>query len=150
MTESSPIDIHQIRDILPHRFPFLLIDRVLDYKLDSWLRAIKNVTVNEPFFQGHFPSRPVFPGVLILEAIAQASAVLASRGLQDDPGDNVIFLFAGIDKARFKRPVEPGDQLMIEVRQTHYKRRIWKYAGQATVDGQFAASAEIIFTYRNY
>ena len=108
------------------------------------------MSINEPFFQGHFPGRPVFPGVLIMEAIAQASAILASRSLEEDPGENVIFLFAGIDRARFKKPVEPGDQLMLDVHPTHYKRRIWKYHGTASVDGNLAAEADIIFTYRNY
>ncbi|MEJ2177739.1 MAG: 3-hydroxyacyl-ACP dehydratase FabZ [Gammaproteobacteria bacterium] len=150
MKESKHIDINQIMQILPHRYPFLLIDRILEYQIGESLRALKNVTVNEPFFQGHFPSRPVFPGVMILEAIAQASAILVSKSLEEDPGDNVIFLFAGIDKARFKRPVEPGDQLILEVKQTHYKRKIWKYSGQATVNDTLAASADIIFTYRNY
>jgi len=150
MTESSIIDIHKIREILPHRYPFLLIDRVLDYELNVSLKAIKNVTVNEPFFQGHFPDRPVFPGVLILEAFAQASAILASKGLQEDPGENVIFLFAGIDKARFKRLVEPGDQLVIDVNQTHYKSKIWKYSARATVNDALVAAADIILTYRNY
>lgn len=150
MKESKHIDINQIMQILPHRYPFLLIDRILEYQIGESLRALKNVTVNEPFFQGHFPSRPVFPGVLILEAIAQASAILVSKSLDEDPGDNVIFLFAGIDKARFKRPVEPGDQLILEVKQTHYKRKIWKYSGQASVNDTLAASADIIFTYRNY
>ncbi|MGI9311135.1 MAG: 3-hydroxyacyl-ACP dehydratase FabZ [bacterium] len=148
MNDPNRIDIHRIREILPHRYPFLLIDRVLDYEVHAHLRAIKNVSVNEPFFQGHFPARPVFPGVLILEAIAQASAILASRGLEQSPGDNIIFLFAGIDNARFKRPVEPGDQLLLEVAQTHYKSRIWKYSGKASVDGDLAARADILFTYR--
>lgn len=150
MKESIQVDIHQIMEILPHRYPFLLVDRVVEYELGVSLKAIKNVTVNEPFFQGHFPGRPVFPGVLILEAIAQASAILASKSLDEDPGDNVIFLFAGIDNARFKKPVEPGDQLILDVKQTHYKRKIWKYSGQASVDDTLAASADIIFTYRNY
>jgi len=150
MKESKHIDINQIMQILPHRYPFLLVDRILEYQIGESLRALKNVTVNEPFFQGHFPSRPVFPGVLILEAIAQASAILVSKSLDEDPGDNVIFLFAGIDKARFKRPVEPGDQLILDVKQTHYKRKIWKYSGQASVNDTLAASADIIFTYRNY
>ena len=150
MNETESVDIHQIMEILPHRYPFLLIDRVIEYKLGQSLRALKNVTVNEPFFQGHFPGRPVFPGVLIMEAVAQASAILASKSLEEDPGENVIFLFAGIDNARFKRPVEPGDQLIIDVEQTNYKRKIWKYATRATVEGTLAASADIIFTYRNY
>jgi len=147
----SAIDIHRIREILPHRYPFLLIDRVLDYELHTRLRAIKNVSVNEPFFQGHFPAYPVFPGVLILEAIAQASAILASRGLaggDEHPGDNILFLFAGVDRARFKQPVEPGDSMLIEVEEIQRKSRIWKYAGRASVDGRLAASADILFTYR--
>ena len=150
MSDSEQIDIHQIMQILPHRYPFLLVDKVLDYTVGHSLKAVKNVTMNEPFFQGHFPGRPVFPGVLILEAVAQASAILASKGFSEDPGENVIFLFAGIDKARFKRPVEPGDQLIIDVEQTHYKRKIWKYTTSATVEGELAAAADIIFTYRNY
>ncbi|MDD9857929.1 MAG: 3-hydroxyacyl-ACP dehydratase FabZ [Gammaproteobacteria bacterium] len=148
MTQASRIDIHRIRDILPHRYPFLLIDRVLDYELHTRLSAVKNVSVNEPFFQGHFPSHPVFPGVLILEAIAQASAILASCGLNEAPGDNILFLFAGIDRARFKHPVEPGDRLLIEVEEIYRKSRIWKYTGKASVDGRLAATADILFTYR--
>ena len=148
MNELNSIDIHQILKILPHRYPFLLIDRVLDYELDTYLKAIKNVSVNEPFFQGHFPTRPIFPGVMILEAIAQASAILVSRSHAEDTDEKTIFLFAGIDKARFKRQVEPGDQLLIEVTQTHYKSKIWKYSTRASVDGKLAASATIIFTYR--
>lgn len=148
---STAIDIHGIREILPHRYPFLLIDRVLDYELHTRLRAIKNVSVNEPFFQGHFPAYPVFPGVLILEAIAQASAILASRGLagsDEHPGDNILFLFAGVDRARFKQPVEPGDSMLIEVEEIQRKSRIWKYAGRASVDGRLVAAADILFTYR--
>ena len=148
MTDLNPIDIHRIREILPHRYPFLMVDRVTGYTLGESLTAIKNVTVNEPFFQGHFPERPVFPGVLILEALAQASAILASQGVKENIEENIIFLLAGIDKARFKRPVEPGDQMVLEVQQTNYKSRIWKYATKATVDGKLAASAEVIFTYR--
>lgn len=152
MTESNTIDIHKIREILPHRYPFLLIDRVLDFSVGESLTAIKNVTVNEPFFQGHFPDRPVFPGVLILEALAQASAILAahSEEAQVEENENIIFLFAGVDKARFKKPVEPGDQMIIEVEQTNYKAKIWKYATKATVEGKLAASAEVMFTYRVY
>ncbi len=150
MNRSDKIDIHQVLDILPHRYPFLLIDRVLDYTRGESLRACKNVSINESFFSGHFPGRPVFPGVLIIEAIAQASAILARKSLDEEPGENVIFLFAGIDRARFKRPVEPGDQLILEVRPTHYKSRIWKYHGTGSVDGKLAAEADITFTYRNY
>jgi len=150
MTDNEQLDIHKVMKHLPHRYPFLLVDRVIDYTLNESLKAVKNVTMNEPCFQGHFPGRPVFPGVLILEAVAQASAILASLSFTEDPGENVIFLFAGIDKARFKRPVEPGDQLILEVQQTNYKRKIWKYSTKATVDGEMAAAADIIFTYRNY
>ncbi len=148
MNEDATIDIHRIREILPHRYPFLLVDRVIDYKLGKSLTAIKNVTSNEPFFQGHFPGRPVFPGVLIIESMAQASAILASLGVEEEIEGEIIFLFAGIDKVRFKKQVEPGDQLLLQVEQTHYKRRIWKYAAQAVVSEQVAASAEIMFTYR--
>lgn len=148
MTDLNPIDIHRIREILPHRYPFLMVDRVTGYTLGESLTAIKNVTVNEPFFQGHFPDRPVFPGVLILEALAQASAILASQSVEENIEKNIIFLLAGIDKARFKMPVEPGDQIVLEVQQTNYKSRIWKYATKASVDGKLAASAEVIFTYR--
>ncbi len=148
MTHAQTIDIHRIKEILPHRYPFLLIDRVTDYTLGKTLSAIKNISITEPFFQGHFPDRPVFPGVLILEAMAQASAILASHSPEAKAAENAILLFAGVDKARFKRPVEPGDQLIIGVEQTHYKSRIWKYATKASVDGKLAASAEVMFTYR--
>lgn len=148
MSDTNTIDIHRIREILPHRYPFLLVDRVLDYELEKTLTAIKNVTINEPFFGGHFPDRPVFPGVLILEALAQASALLASHSAEAQAVENVTLLFAGVDKARFKRPVEPGDQLMLQVEQTNYKSRVWKYATRATVEGKLAASAEVMFTYR--
>lgn len=147
------IDIHEIRRILPHRYPFLLIDRVLACTPNQSLTAIKNVTANEPFFQGHFPARPVFPGVLIMEAIAQASAILASRGLdqtpEHKPGENIIFLFAGIDNARFKRPVEPGDQLRIEITQNNLRNKVWKCAGRVLVEDELCARADILFTYRS-
>ncbi|MYD76249.1 MAG: 3-hydroxyacyl-ACP dehydratase FabZ [Gammaproteobacteria bacterium] len=148
MADPCHVDIHRIRKILPHRYPFLLVDKVLAHAPGDSLTAVKNVTVNEPFFQGHFPDRPVFPGVLILEALAQASAIHASLDVGEEIEDDIIFLFAGIDNVRFKRQVEPGDRLLLEVRQTNYKRRIWKYATTATVDGHVAATAEVIFTYR--
>ncbi len=147
-TEQKQIDIHRIKEILPHRYPFLLVDRVLDYTLGESLTAIKNITFNEPFFQGHFPQRPVFPGVLILEALAQASALLASHSDEAQTEERIILLFAGVDNARFKRPVEPGDQLTLNVRQTNYKRKIWKYSTQASVEGRLVASADVMFTYR--
>ena len=147
-TEQKQIDIHRIKEILPHRYPFLLVDRVLDYTLGESLTAIKNITFNEPFFQGHFPQRPVFPGVLILEALAQASALLASHSDEAQTEEQIILLFAGIDNARFKRPVEPGDQLTLNAKQTNYKRKIWKYSTQASVEGRLVASADVMFTYR--
>lgn len=146
----TTLDIHQIRKILPHRYPFLLLDRVEDYEADKWLRAMKNVTINEPCFQGHFPHRPVFPGVLTLEAIAQAAAVLASVSLgKEEAGDDTIYLFAGIDKARFKRPVEPGDRMIIEVEMIRRVRGVWRCAGEAKVDGKRCSSMELLFTYQN-
>ena len=148
MTDPKNIDIHRIRKILPHRYPFLLVDRVLDYRPEKSLIARKNVTVNEPFFQGHFPEHPVFPGVLILEALAQASAIHAALDVGDKIDDEIIFLFAGIDSVRFKRQVEPGDSLLLNVNRSNYKRRIWKYQTTATVDGHVATVAEVIFTYQ--
>ncbi len=145
----TKLDIHQIRKILPHRYPFLLLDRIEDYEADQWLRAIKNVTVNEPCFQGHFPHRPVFPGVLTLEAIAQAAAVLASLSLGKEAGEDTVYLFAGIDKARFKRPVEPGDQMVIDVRMIRKVRNVWRCAGEAKVDGKLCSGMELLFTYQN-
>jgi 3-hydroxyacyl-[acyl-carrier-protein] dehydratase len=146
---ADTLDINAIRKILPHRYPFLLVDRVLDHKKNESLTAIKNITINEPFFNGHFPHRPVFPGVLTLEAMAQSAALLAALGL--DGGQNngdVVFLFAGADKVKFKRQVEPGDQLKIEATFGRRKRNIWKTSVSATVDGKLCASAEITFTYQ--
>jgi 3-hydroxyacyl-[acyl-carrier-protein] dehydratase len=122
---------------------------VEDYEADQWLRAIKNVTVNEPCFQGHFPHRPVFPGVLSLEAVAQAAAVLASLSLGKEAGEDTVYLFAGIDDARFKRTVEPGDQMVIDVQMIRRKRSVWRCAGQASVDGKLCTSLELLFTYQN-
>ncbi|MFT5111675.1 MAG: 3-hydroxyacyl-[acyl-carrier-protein] dehydratase [Parasphingorhabdus sp.] len=142
------IDIHQIRKILPHRYPFLLIDKVLDWEKDKTLTAVKNVTINEPCFQGHFPHRPVFPGVLTLEAMAQASAILASVSMEQEAGEDTVYLFAGIDKARFKRPVEPGDQLIIDVQMLRKLKGMWKCAAQASVDGKLCSRLELMFTYQ--
>ena len=119
------LDIHQILRLLPHRYPFLLIDRVLDYTKGESLTAIKNVTIDEPFFPGHFPSRPVMPGVLVVEAMAQACGVLTNLSDETQHSDKGVFLFVGIDKARFKRQVEPGDQLRFEVKITRKMRGIW-------------------------
>lgn len=138
------IDINGIMQRLPHRFPFLLVDRVVDYEVGKWMKAIKNVTMNEPFFQGHFPHRPVMPGVLILEALAQTTGLLAYQTRDEKPPENFLYLFVSIDKARFKRPVEPGDQLELAVELLRVKRDMWKFEGVARVDGDIAASAELM------
>ena len=146
----SLIDIHEIRNYLPHRYPFLLIDRVLSASPNEKLVAIKNVTYNEPFFEGHFPNRPVMPGVLIVEAMAQAAAIMASYGSEDDIDiENRVYYFTGIDKARFKRPVEPGDQIVFEVELIRQIKNMWKCKGTARVDDQVAASAELMFTFKD-
>jgi len=145
---SEIVDIHKILKILPHRYPFLLVDRVLDYEIDKTLTAIKNVSINEPFFGGHFPHRPVFPGVLLIEAMAQASAILASMGMGVTSNETLVYLFAGVNNVRFKRPVEPGDQVQLNVELTRKKGRIWKTSTTATVDGNLCATADITFTYK--
>lgn len=143
------LDIHQIINLLPHRYPFLLLDRVTEVVPQEKLLALKNVTINEPFFQGHFPARPVMPGVLMLEAMAQASAILASYDLDEVDIENRVYYFTAIDKARFKRPVEPGDQLIFEVETVRRIKNMWKCAGTASVDGELAARAELMFTYKD-
>ena len=145
---STTMDIHQIIKKLPHRYPFLLVDRVVEFEKDVRIKALKNVTINEPFFNGHFPNRPVMPGVLMLEALAQASALLSfsSEGEQSD--GSRLYYFAGIDGARFKRVVEPGDQLILESTITRKKGAIYKYATRATVDGELAVEAELMCTVR--
>jgi len=141
------MDIQQIHSLLPHRYPFLLIDRVLDSEPGKRLRAMKNVTINEPFFQGHFPTKPVMPGVLLIEAMAQATGLLAMESA--DVPKEAIYYLVGVDKARFKRPVVPGDQLIFEVEVLKHKREIWVFAAEAKVDGNLVASAEIMCTARN-
>ena len=142
-------DIYKILELLPHRYPFLLIDKVLDYEVDASLTALKNVTVNEPFFQGHFPGRPIMPGVLILEAMAQASAVLFYESLGDSrPEGNIIYLFVGVDKARFKRPVEPGDQIIITTTIIRKMRNIWKFDCVAKVGDEVCCTCEVMCTYK--
>lgn len=138
------MDIRGILKHLPHRYPFLLIDRVIDYRPGEFLSAIKNVSYNEPYFTGHFPVQPVMPGVLLLEAMAQATGVLAFRTTNTRPEDGSLYLLVGIDKARFKRPVEPGDQVMIEVKYVRNMRNIWFFSAEARVDGELAASADIM------
>lgn len=142
------MDINDIKNTLPHRYPFLLVDRVLEFEAGKSLVAIKNVTANEPFFQGHFPEKPVMPGVLILEALAQATGLLAFRTEGRDAARDSLYYFVGIDKARFKRPVEPGDQLRLSVDVIKVKRGIWVFDTEATVDGKVAATAVIMCTER--
>lgn len=144
------MDIHRILTKLPHRYPFLLVDRVLDIDLQArTIRALKNVTVNEPFFTGHFPARPVMPGVLMLEAMAQACALLSFETEGISLGDDQVFYFVGIDGARFKRPVEPGDQLVLEAEVLRAKSGIFKYRARATVEGALAVEAELMCTVRD-
>jgi len=140
----NTIDIHEIQKLLPHRYPFLLIDRVLEYTPGESLVGIKNITFNEPQFTGHFPQRVIMPGVLILEALAQATGLLAFKSVEDLRTDNSLYYLAGIDNARFKRPVEPGDQLRLEVKIVKNKRNLWKFSGEATVDGELVVSADIM------
>ena len=144
--QRTPItmDIHQIMKKLPHRYPILLVDRVLDIELHKSIRAVKNITFNEPIFTGHFPRRPVFPGVLILEALAQTSALLSFTSMGEQLTDDMVVYFAGIDGARFKRPVEPGDQLILESTVDRVRAGIYKYSARATVDGMLAAEAELM------
>lgn len=138
------MDIYGVLKHLPHRYPFLLIDRVLEYKEGERLVALKNVTMNEQFFQGHFPQRPVMPGVLILEALAQATGILAFKTNGTMPRNNSLYYFVGIDNARFKQPVEPGDQLILEVNLIKKKGPIWKFTAEAKVDGRVVTSAELM------
>jgi 3-hydroxyacyl-[acyl-carrier-protein] dehydratase len=142
------LDIHQILQKLPHRYPFLLVDRVLEVEPNRYAKALKNVTINEPFFVGHFPVRPVMPGVLVIEALAQAAAVLAFTSAGTVAGTDRVVYLVGIDGARFKRPVEPGDQLILEAWVERVKGSIHKYRTRASVDGQVAAEAEIMCTER--
>lgn len=141
-------DIHEVLKYLPHRYPFLLIDRVLSYEAGKSLVGLKNVTFNEPFFQGHFPQYPIMPGVLILEALAQASGILAFRTTNTKPADGSLYYFVGIDKARFKQPVMPGDQLKLEVDVIRVIHTVWKFNAVATVEGEVVASAELMCAER--
>ena len=142
------MDIHKILKQLPHRYPFLLVDRVLDIDKGKTIKALKNVTINEPFFQGHFPHRPVMPGVLMLEALAQAAALLAFDALDSAPSDDIVYYFAGIDGVRFKQPVGPGDQLILLVELLRMKAGIFKFKARAEVDGKLAVEAEITCAMR--
>ena len=142
------MDIHQILKQLPHRYPFLLVDRVMEIEKGKSIKALKNVTMNEPFFGGHFPHHPVMPGVLILEALAQAAALLAFDTLGAAPDDKTVYYFAGIDGARFKRPVEPGDQLILQAQIDRMKAGIFKFKAQALVGTELAVEAELMCTMR--
>ena len=142
------MDIHQILKMLPHRYPFLLVDRVLQLDKGKSIVALKNVTINEPFFNGHFPHRPVMPGVLMLEALAQAAALLSFHTMEVVPDDNTIYYFAGIDGARFKRPVEPGDALTLMAELDRMKAGIFKFKAKAMVGDELAVEAELMCTMR--
>jgi 3-hydroxyacyl-[acyl-carrier-protein] dehydratase len=145
---TTTLDIHQILKQLPHRYPILLVDRVLDLQVGKTIRAVKNVTINEPFFTGHFPHRPVMPGVLMLEAMAQAAALLSFATQGVTPDDKTVYYFAGIDGARFKRPVEPGDQLVMDVSLERAKAGIYKFKGISRVGEEIACEAELMCTMR--
>ncbi|WP_347987840.1 3-hydroxyacyl-ACP dehydratase FabZ [Methylomonas sp. AM2-LC] len=140
---TGTLDILQIQEFLPHRYPFLLVDKVIEYEPRVRLLAVKNVTFNEPFFQGHFPHLPIFPGVLILEALAQATGLLAAMS-DDSLGKGMTYYLAGIDNARFKKPVVPGDRLMLNITYLKNKRNIWSFDCRAEVEGELAASAQIM------
>ncbi len=147
--KSVPVmDIHAILESLPHRYPFLLVDRVLSIEPGKSIVALKNVTINEPFFPGHYPHHPVMPGVLIIEAMAQVAALLSFQSMEKKPDEKTVYYFAGIDGARFKRPVMPGDQLIIKVELTRSMRGVYKFKAQAEVDGQLAAEAELMCTVK--
>lgn len=140
ITKTNNLKIEEILELLPHRYPFLLVDRVLDFKQNEYLKALKNISVNEPFFQGHFPEKRIFPGVLILEAMAQATGILAFKSIGKlKKGE--IYYFAGIDEARFKKPVIPGDQMIIEVKFEKTRRGLTRFKGMATVEGKIVCEA---------
>ncbi|HLO93878.1 MAG TPA: 3-hydroxyacyl-ACP dehydratase FabZ [Burkholderiaceae bacterium] len=144
----TKMDIHQILAKIPHRYPILLVDRVLEIEKGKRIRALKNVSINEPHFQGHFPHRPVMPGVLMLEAMAQAATVLTLVSLDTELDDKTVCYFAGIDGARFKRPVEPGDQIVLDVTLDRAKASIFKYTGKVYVGEEIACEAELMCTMR--
>jgi 3-hydroxyacyl-[acyl-carrier-protein] dehydratase len=146
---STTLDIHQILKKLPHRYPFLMVDRVIALEKGQRIRAIKNVTANEEFFNGHFPRRPVMPGVLMLEALAQAAAILAFETLGKEPDENTVYYFAAIDGARFKRPVEPGDQLILEATLGRMKAGIFKFQARALVGEEVAVEADLTCAMRS-
>jgi 3-hydroxyacyl-[acyl-carrier-protein] dehydratase len=142
------MDIHEILKKLPHRYPFLMVDRVLELEHGKRIKALKNVTANEPYFVGHFPRRPVMPGVMMLEALAQAAALLSFDAVDATPDDDTLYYFAGIDSARFKRPVEPGDQMILDVTLDRMKANIFKFSARASVDGETAVEAGLMCAVR--
>ena len=144
----TTMDIHEILKKLPHRYPILLVDRVLELEKGKRIKALKNVSINEPYFVGHFPHRPVMPGVLMLEALAQAAAILSFNTLDVESDDKTVYYFAGIDGARFKRPVEPGDQLILDVVLERSKSGIYKFNARATVGDELAVEADLMCTMR--
>lgn len=145
----SSMDIHEVMAHLPHRYPFLLVDRVLECEPGKNIVAVKNVTINEPFFQGHFPHHPVMPGVLIMEALAQAAGILSFKTMGSMPDENSVFYFVGIDNARFKKPVTAGDQLHLHVEILRNMRGIWKFKAEAKVGGEIVAEAELMCAKRD-
>lgn len=158
LLSGHPMDIHEILELLPHRYPFLLIDRVLAMEPDKSIVALKNVTINEPFFPGHYPHHPVMPGVLIIEAMAQAAALLSFKSMgaklqgaqsNEKSSQKSVYYFAGIDGARFKRPISPGDQMIIKVAVIRSMRGVFKFSAVVEVDGQLAAEAELMCTVKS-
>ncbi len=143
------MDINDILEHLPHRYPFLLVDKVVDYEAGKYLTGIKNVSYNEPQFTGHFPQKPILPGVLVIEALAQATGILAYKSTDSKPSGNSLYYLVGIDKARFKRPVNPGEQLVLKVEVVKNMRGVWKFNAEATVDEQLVASAELMCAERD-
>lgn len=143
------MDIHEILKYLPHRYPFLLVDRVLSCQPGKDIIALKNVTINEPFFAGHFPHHPIMPGVLIIEALAQAAGILTLKTMDAKTNNDSIYYFVGIDEARFKKPVQAGDQLMLKIEILRQIKGVWKYSAKAEVDGQLVTEAKLMCTMRN-
>lgn len=142
--------IEDIQKLLPHRYPFLLVDRVVEIELGKRIVAYKNITMNEEVFSGHFPKEPIFPGVMIIEAMAQAAGLLGFATVNKQPEDDALYLFAGVDGVRFKRPVVPGDQLMLEAEIDSTKRNIWRFTCRSTVDGQLACQATILCALQGF
>ncbi len=145
----NSMDINDILEHLPHRYPFLLVDKVVDYEAGKYLTGIKNVSYNEPQFTGHFPQKPILPGVLVIEALAQATGILAYKSTDSKPDENSLYYLVGIDKARFKRPVNPGEQLVLKVEVVKNMRGVWKFNAEASVDEQLVASAELMCAERD-